>query len=399
MNATKLDNVVFAHDLRLQRRPDGRVLSGRGQPWPWERYLAFTDSLTVACRLEEASANTSPGAGEDVSRAQVEFVAVPTLSGPVAALAHRRRAASILSAALERADALVARLPSEIGMLAIGLAKRAGKPYAVEVVTCTWDALWNRGGLQGKLYAPISRAAMRAAVRDAPFTLYVTHDFLQRRYPTRGRSVACSNVELSPLDEAVLQRRVAAVRGGRTPFVIGTIALLTVRFKGVQTALEALGSARNRLPAFELQVVGAGDPEPWRRLAARHGLEDRVSFLGVLPSERVPEWLDRVDLYVQPSFQEGLPRALIEAMGRGCPALGSTAGGIPELLDPACLHEPGDARALAELIVRAAADPAWLEAQAVRNFEAARDYSAPGLDAVRAEFWSEFARFARSSPA
>ena len=179
--------------------------------------------------------------------------------------------------------------------------------------------------------------------------------------------------------------------------MIGTIAVLTVRFKGVQTALEALGSARGRLPPFELQIVGAGDPEPWRRLAARHGLEDCVTFRGVLARERIADWLDRVDLYVQPSFQEGLPRGLIEAMSRGCPALGSTAGGIPELLDTDCLHEPGDTRALAEMIARSTAQSGWAEAQARRNFETAGGYAAPILDDVRSRFWGEFADFARQA--
>ena len=287
-------------------------------------------------------------------------------------------------------------MPSEIGQLAVRIAKKLGKPYAIEVVTCTWDALWHRGGIQGKLYAPVSRFTMRAAVRDAPFVLYVTREFLQRRYPTRGRAVACSDVELAPLDPTVLERRLETVTAGRAPLVIGTIAVLTVRFKGIQTALEALGAVRDRVPPLQLQVVGAGDPRPWQELAARHGVADRVSFAGVLPTDEIGAWLDRVDLYIQPSFQEGLPRGLIEAMSRGCPALGSTAGGIPELLDASCLHPPGDARRLGELIVAAASDTSWREAQARRNFEAARAYTAPVLDEVRSRFWAEFADYAKA---
>jgi glycosyltransferase involved in cell wall biosynthesis len=392
---TRMLNVVFAHDTWFHRGDDGRVFSDRAA-WPWERYLAFSESLTVTSRMDDVTPDPSVGRFQEVSRAGVEFREVPSLSGPVRHFSNRREARTILTDALGRADGLVVRLPSEIGMLAIHVARRLGKPYAVEVVTCTWDALWNRGGLQAKLYAPVSFLAMRRVVRKAPFALYVTHEFLQRRYPTSGRSVACSNVDLPPLEEAVLVRRLDPARAGGAPFVIGTIAVISVRFKGIQTALSALASIRDRLPPFELQVVGPGDPRPWRELAARHGLQDRVSFLGTLPGERVPEWLDGVDLYVQPSFQEGLPRALIEAMSRGCPALGSTAGGIPELLEPDCLHRPGDARALAQLIVRAASRADWREAQARRNFATAQAYTATVLDAVRSEFWNEFASFARS---
>jgi glycosyltransferase involved in cell wall biosynthesis len=170
------------------------------------------------------------------------------------------------------------------------------------------------------------------------------------------------------------------------------IAALTVRFKGVQTALEALGSLRDMLPPFELRILGAGDPAPWRDLAATHEVADRVHFDGALPAgEPVLRWLDEVDLYLQPSFQEGLPRSLVEALSRACPALGSTAGGIPELLAPECLHRPGDATALAQLIATAVRDEAWQSRQAARNFETAKRYEAPRLDAVRASFWDSFA--------
>lgn len=306
---------------------------------------------------------------------------------------------AILRARLAAADALIVRLPSEIGQLALHLARKLNKPYAVEVVSCTWDSLWYRGGIQGKLYAPYSFLQTRRAVRQAPYVLYVTREFLQRRYPTRGRSVACSNVELPSSDEAVLDARLEAIASGKEPYVIGTIGTLTVRFKGVQTALAALGAVREKLPSFEYQVVGTGDPAPWRNLAELHGVGDRVSFRGVLTNERIFEWLDRVDLYIQPSFQEGLPRGLIEAMSRGCPALGSTAGGIPELLEPDCLHAPGDAKRLGELIVRAITEPTWRHAQAHRNFEAACGYAASVLDDTRSRFWAEFADFARGARA
>jgi glycosyltransferase involved in cell wall biosynthesis len=168
-----------------------------------------------------------------------------------------------------------------------------------------------------------------------------------------------------------------------------------MRFKGVQTALEAVGRVRERLTPFELRVVGAGDPEPWKREARRYDVERETTFEGVLPREHIPGWLDGIDLYLQPSFQEGLPRALLEAMSRACPALGSTAGGIPELLDHSCLHRPGDSRALAGLIVRSAGDQGWRRSQAARNFEEAKKYTGQALDPIRKEFWDEFATSAR----
>ena len=62
-------------------------------------------------------------------------------------------------------------------------------------------------------------------------------------------------------------------------------------------------------------------------------VEEQVKILGPMPHNEVFKWLETIDLYVQPSRQEGLPRALIEAMSRGVPAFGARTGGIPELLD------------------------------------------------------------------
>ena len=390
---TRLGDILFAHDYPFLHAPDGTVYSDRGD-WPWQHYLAFAGSITVASRAEALPDASRPGL-TDVTRAQVAYEAMPSLSGPWIRYSNRPRARRRMRALIQRADAVVARLPSELGTLAVEVAERTGTPYAVELVTCTWDALWNYGTWQGKAYAPISWWKTRRVVRRAPFVLYVTQQFLQRRYPTRGRRVGCSDVELPELDRAVLERRLERTSAG-DPFRIGTIAALTVRFKGIQTALKALGRIEESLPPFEFHVLGAGDPAPWRELAAQHGVAAETQFDGTLPpGEPVREWLDSIDLYVQPSFQEGLPRGLVEALSRACPALGSTAGGIPELLEPGCLHAPGDAERLGELVVRAAADRAWRAAQAHRNFEVAGRYTKEELDRVRAGFWDGFARSVR----
>ena len=64
-------------------------------------------------------------------------------------------------------------------------------------------------------------------------------------------------------------------------------------------------------------------------------LRDRVRFRGQLTTPvDVRAELDRADLFVLPSRQEGLPRAMIEAMARALPCIGSSVGGIPELLQP-----------------------------------------------------------------
>jgi glycosyltransferase involved in cell wall biosynthesis len=370
------------------------VYSDRG-PWPWHRYLAFAERLTVVSRMRRLPAGVSREGLDVAGQEGVQFVGVPSLSTPVGRVTNLRTVTHTLEEVLGPADALVARLSSEIGAQAVKVARKLGRPWAVELVTCTWDSLWNYGTWQGRVYAPVSWLDTRRLVADSPWVLYVTDAFLQRRYPTRGRAVGCSDIDLPGPEEGVLERRLARIEAGRAPLVIGTVAALSLRFKGLQTALAALERVGGELPQWEYRVLGAGDPEPWADLAERLGVGDKVVFSGTRPpGAPVLEWLDEVDIYLQPSFVEGLPRALVEAMSRACPALGSTAGGIPELLAEECLHEPGDEGRLAELLLETAADPDRQRRQAERNFGEARRYSKERLDRIRAEFWRDFAESA-----
>ena len=66
----------------------------------------------------------------------------------------------------------------------------------MEVVGCPWDAYWNYS-LKGKIVAPFATYMMKRRVKSAPFVLYVTNKFLQKRYPTKGKKINCSNVELA----------------------------------------------------------------------------------------------------------------------------------------------------------------------------------------------------------
>src|SRR5205809_1714074 len=116
-------------------------------------------------------------------------------------------------------------------------------------------------------------------------------------------------------------------------------------------------------------IVGSGGYQAQLEArAAALGIGTRVQFRGQLAAaEAVRAELDRADLFVLPSRQEGLPRAMIEAMARGLPCIGSTVGGIPELLAAEDMVPPNDASALARKIREVLADPSRLARMSVRN--------------------------------
>ena len=102
--------------------------------------------------------------------------------------------------------------------------------------------------------------------------------------------------------------------------------------------------------------------------------------------------LDSADIYVQPSRLEGLPRAVVEAMGRALPVIGTRVGGIPELLPVSRLYAPGDVRSLARIIE--SLTPEVMAGDARRNFAKAGEYASDVLNARRNAFLEHVAQYA-----
>jgi glycosyltransferase involved in cell wall biosynthesis len=159
-----------------------------------------------------------------------------------------------------------------------------------------------------------------------------------------------------------------ATREPRTgPLRIVTPARL-VEKKGHAYLLEAVRLLRSPEVAVRVHIVGDGPLGPiLRQKAAELGVEDHVQFLGTLPHDELlrrmeaGEW----DVVVLPSVitesgeLEGIPVALIEALARGLPTIGTDIGGTPELLDGGAgiLVPPADSEALARALGRLAANP------------------------------------------
>jgi glycosyltransferase involved in cell wall biosynthesis len=391
--------LLFVHDHRFYRDESGAIYTSGSLPATvWDRYLAHFDSVHVVGRdggLMPTGAKFALS-----SRPGVTFDLIPSVSyGKLVMAPHKLR--SRIRTNVAACDAAVVRLPSELGFLAAGECRKAGKPYAVEMVGCAWDAMRNHGSRAGKLYAPLFYLRARRALRRAPLVLYVTTKWLQGRYPTRGKAYGASDVEIAPMGDREIegrQAKLARIAEGRPP-ELGTVASLRIRSKGIQTALAALTALRSEGLDLRYRVLGGGDAAPWIELAEQLGVADLVSFDGVRPAgSGVAQWLDTIDIHLQPSFQEGLPRATVEAMSRGLACIGSTCGGIPELLPEERLHAPGDVTALAARMRALATDPAKLAGASACDYEASRAFLPERLAATRSQFLADLKAAAGRAP-
>lgn len=136
-------------------------------------------------------------------------------------------------------------------------------------------------------------------------------------------------------------------------------------------------------------IIGPGKKiDSLQNSVERMGLSGIVNICGAIPwGPELFAKLDQANLFVLPSFTEGMPRALIEAMARGLPAVGSDVGGVKELLLEECRVTPRDYEALAEKIAEVIDDPERLAMMSQANFRKAVEYKLEIMNQRKMEFW------------
>ena len=391
--------LLFVHDHRFLRGPEDNIYTVGSFPASvWKRYLDAFDEITVVARDGGMIPPGSDLAQSDVPHVEFQLIRDYPLSQRL--FNRSGEAFALLEREIARADAVLVRLPSDLGNLAANMANQRNMAWAGEIVGCAWDGYKNHGSKLSQLYAPLAMQRLQRVAAGSEQILYVTRQFLQKRYPTRGKAVGVSDVEIVQLDEAARSsraERLVTIAQGRQP-VFGTVASLGIMSKGVQDVILALKQLRKDGLAPEYRVLGGGNRQPWIERAEQAGVAAPIHFDGTKASgDGVRSWLDEVDVHLQPSYQEGLPRATVEAMSRGCACLGSTAGGLPELLPASRLHAPGDVDALARFIREFASDPGLVRAASAEDLATSTRYLPEALDDDRARFLHDLAKRAASS--
>jgi glycosyltransferase involved in cell wall biosynthesis len=103
--------------------------------------------------------------------------------------------------------------------------------------------------------------------------------------------------------------------------------------KGIFDLLQAVARLPAELPPWRLTVAGGGEVERCQALAAELGIADRVRFAGWVDQARARSLLAEADMLVLPSYDEGLPLVILEALGMGTPVVCTPVGAIPEVLE------------------------------------------------------------------
>ncbi|HND52412.1 MAG TPA: glycosyltransferase, partial [Pirellulaceae bacterium] len=105
-----------------------------------------------------------------------------------------------------------------------------------------------------------------------------------------------------------------------------------VPVKGLDILLAACSQLKERVPDFQLLLVGDGPLRASLEAEVRQrGLTDHVRFIGSVDHDRLGPWFRAADLTVLPSRSEGIPNVLLESLACGTPFVASAVGGVPEI--------------------------------------------------------------------
>ena len=249
-----------------------------------------------------------------------------------------------------RPDLVFAFFGIPCGSVARRIKRKLGAPYALSLRGS--DVPRPELGHQ-RLMEAIVRPTLRRVWRDADLLISVGEGLKQAALAVEP------GLDIEVIPNGVDVERFRPVdRSGREGLRLLFVGRLR-EFKGLQFVLEAMGETGD--PRVCLDIVGEG---PYRaelgRRVAQHDLADRVTFHGWLAPADVPERYAAADALVLPSFAEGSPNVILEAMAAGLPVVASDAPGCREAVRDAetgLLVPVGDVAGLRRAFDHLARDP------------------------------------------
>lgn len=199
--------------------------------------------------------------------------------------------------------------------------------------------------------SPVHESIVRACYSDATQVHCVSHD-MQNNINTWTRGKATTRVLFNPVPSAALPY--PGPRGPKASPVVLFMGRIGDR-KGIFDLMRAMPQIAASVPAVRLRVGGDGDLERLYQEVATNNMEPHVDVMGWISGDDRLEAYRTADVYCLPSYAEGLPVSVVEAMACGLPVVSTTVDGIPDAVvegETGFLVEPGDVDGLANRLIR-----------------------------------------------
>jgi len=348
-------------------------------------YKQTFDTVEVICRMSKVGA--LPPKAFRADGEGVRFIETPDIRGVSWVLGSSMVCGPIVRRAVERADAIISRMPSRLGWHCAREAMKKGKPLMLEIVGDPWMAIRGIGkGPQYQALAWLERERLRSLAGQADIVCYVSKEHLQRFYPAGAEAISAGVSDIRLKSEEVTRAR--KFDSPPEEFHIAQVAGL-LPYKRQSDLIQATAGAISKGIHIKLHFIGDGEMRSvLERMCRELNIDNHVVFHGHIASrEEINGILDRSHLFVLSSASEGMPRVILEAMSRGLPVCGSDTGGVAELVRESELFPVGDVDKLDELIVTLANSPEALAEMSEYSVKVANEYVNDQLSPKRVELY------------
>jgi len=263
-----------------------------------------------------------------VDGVEVEYIpyfALPAVSRPLNGFSASR---SILSRVRAyRPEIILNYIVYPDGDAALRVARALRVPFVVTAIGSDLNVIPD----------PVCGWLTRRVLREADFTVTVSGDLLKtarRLGAPAERSGAvlngCDTTIFHPRDRAEARATLGISGDAEAVVYVGRMDMA----KGLGELIAAIADLRERRPHLHAWIVGDG---PARQqlvdAIASRDVGDRVTLMPSCPTDKVALWMAASDLITLPSYREGCPNVVIEALASGRPVVATDVGGIPELMD------------------------------------------------------------------
>jgi glycosyltransferase involved in cell wall biosynthesis len=342
---------------------DGESYRYKSGEWRYlERVASLFEEVDICTSFETTTDNYDKYASRlTVPNGKIIKLGVSDGSGYLTWLQDKYRIVSILNKRSLSWDYAFIMTPGWAALFSWWFHKRDEWPYAISARLDWAGAIayrssrprWIRWGLRP--YIELIRRIEYRLLRDASIRL-VTGQLLINDYPQfADTSLHSLNFDLS-LDDFRKRRDTCKEDTIRVVYV-GALE----RRKAVHLLIKAVALLIRDNQQISLHVIGSGpEQSELKRLGKELSIKDRIVFHGYIHDrECLLHELFHSDIFVIPSYSEGFPRVIYEAMSQSLPIIATRVGGIPGFLEneeTALLVPPGNVQEISDAICRVIKD-------------------------------------------
>lgn len=388
----KPNSVTIFLEERFDKLADGTYHSLIFNDDFWSRYLNVFDEVYVVARAKKTNINSTEFSRKNLTTNPcVFFHEVPYYHGGKHFISVFFKILFFMNEISKKpSGSFILRMPGLISVFILPFLVVRNKKYGIELVGDPYD-VFGSGGV-GKYFSKVLQMIFTTitvfACARAASVAYVTKSKMQKRYPPKKGVFFTNYSSISLPRELIKEQKNICDYDVCKSFRVLMVGSMDQMYKGFDLVILSMERLVKKFPNLKIIIIGDGIyRKKLEDLAFSLGVQDNFEFLGRRSRNFVLEAMESMDFFIMPSRTEGLPRALIEAMAKGLPAIASNVGGIPELLERDFLFESENVDHLSKMLEEIIPDKNLRQKMSKNNIIKSWDYEESTLQERRDQFY------------